>query len=410
MNFGLLGENLLHTFSPHIYAKLGLDDYSIFNVSRDSLGDFIHSFLGRGLNVTIPHKKAVLPYCISLSDSAVAAGNVNLLLFDDNGKISGHNTDLGGLSYLMRRAGISVSGKKVLILGSGGAGSTAKTICEAEGALETVFITRSGDDNYVNLSIHANADIIINTTPVGMFPHSERLLIDLGLFDRLHGVVDLVYNPLRTRLIQEAERLGIPCSAGLPMLAEQARLAASLFLGREIPETATDELLSYLHSHLESIVLIGMPGCGKSTVAQELCTITGRELRDSDTLIQLRTGRTPEELIRSESLAVFRALESDVISEVSGESGRVIATGGGAPLLEANRNALRRNGRVYFIDRPISQLDTAHRPLSANLEALHAERFDIYKSAADYTIAADNLTPQQIAEAILEEFHEYTRS
>ena len=409
MNFGLLGENLLHTFSPHIYAKLGLDDYSVFNVTGDALDGFIHSFSGRGLNVTIPHKKAVLPYCDSLSDSAVAAGNVNLLLFDDNRKISGHNTDLGGLSYLMRRARIPLSGKKVLILGSGGAGSTAKAFCKAEGALEAVFITRNGDNNYANLSDYADADIIINTTPVGMFPHSEGLPLDLSIFSRLQGVVDLVYNPLRTRLIQEAERLGIPCSAGLPMLAEQARLAAILFLGRAIPEAATDELLSYLHHRLENIVLIGMPGCGKSTVAKELCAITDRELRDSDTLIHSRAGRSPEELIRNGDITIFRALESDAISEISGESGRVIATGGGAPLLAENRNALRRNGRVYFIDRPLSQLDTAHRPLSANLETLHAERYDIYKSAADHTIAADTLTPQQIAETILEEFHEHTR-
>ncbi len=402
--FGLLGEKLGHSYSPLIHRLFGLPDYQLFSVAPAQLESFLHSNAFAGLNVTTPYKRAVVPYCNELSPIARRLGNVNTITFNADGGIYGDNTDYQGFCYLLKQAGIDLQGKKVLILGAGGAAQTAALAAADQNASSVVQLSR---DNVNNLAQHADAQILINATPLGMYPHNNELAANLDVFPALTGVVDLVYNPLRTWLILAAEERGIAASGGLMMLVEQARLASSIFQKRQIEQIESKRVYRRLLQRRENIVLIGMPGSGKSVIAKAVAGKMGRKLIDTDKLIFARTGRWPAEIIVQDGEPFFRRVEAQIINDCAKDNAAVIASGGGAILMEENALALRQNSRVYWLKKPLERLKVKGRPLSTDLAALYAVREPLYAAAADISIDASG-DIAQIAETIVEEFYEYT--
>lgn len=407
MRFGLLGETLGHSYSPMIYDLLGHPGYELFPMPQEDIPDFLHSGALRGLNVTIPYKKTVMPFCDTLSDIARRLGNVNTILFSDDGRVHGHNTDYAGFLYMLAQASISIAGKKTLILGTGGAAETARLACLDAGAKEVVMISRSGENSYDNLHRHKDAQVIVNATPVGMFPKDEAMPLSLDLFPVLEGVADMIYNPLRTNLLTEAARRGIRTAGGLAMLAEQGRLAAGILFGESIPQTETLRVCRELQRYNENIVLVGMPGSGKTTVGQLIAAQMNREFVDLDVLLQQKTGKSAAEWILENGEAVFREQESAILRETARGRGLVIATGGGAVIKEENRASLRRNGRVFWLRRPVDQLETDGRPLSKDLHALYETRRPLYDAAAHAAVEVFS-EAAEVAKQIEEEFYAYT--
>ena len=405
--YGLLGRKLGHSWSVPIHRALGCPDYRLWEVEPEDLPAFLSREDIGGLNVTIPYKRDVIPFCQELDRGAQAIGSVNTLVRGADGKLRGYNTDLVGFLTMARRAGIPFAGRKVLVLGSGGASLTVQAAARMEGAGEVVVISRTGPDNYENLrQRHSDAQILVNATPAGMWPQVEEQPVDLALLPRLEGVLDLIYNPLRTNLLLQAQTLGLPCSGGLPMLVEQAAAAEELFFCRAIPREKTEEILSGLWQDRANLVLVGMPGCGKTTVGRALAQISGRALLDLDAEIVRRAGKPIPEIFQTEGEAAFRALESRTLAEVfSDRNGWIIATGGGAVLREENRAAMRRSGRVYFLRRGLDQLPTDGRPLSqgADLGEMYQTRLPLYEAAADMAIENDT-TAEETAARIWRDF------
>ena len=405
--YGLIGRTLGHSHSPLLHRLLGGYDYQLYPLEPQELPDFLRQPGLGGLNVTIPYKQTVMENCDTLSQTAQAVGSVNTLLFGADGAIHGHNTDCGGLLALARRTGIGFGGRKVVILGNGGTGHTAAAVARAEGAAAVVVVSRTGPDNYSNLHRHADADLLINTTPVGMYPGAGESPVSLEAFPELQGLLDVVYNPLRTRLVQEARQRGIPAAGGLYMLAAQAAEASALFQQRPVEELPLEAAYRALLGQVRNLVLVGMPGCGKSTVGRLLAQKTGRALCDTDAMVARRAGCSIPELIAREGEAAFRGLESQAVAEAALQTGVIIATGGGAVLAEENRRALLQNGVVFYIRRPLEQLSTKGRPLSVDLPALYRAREPIYRALAHHQVDS-RPAPQQTAEAILEVYHEDT--
>ena len=388
--YGLLGRTLGHSWSVPIHTALGCPDYRLIPLEPEDLP----SFLGRadlgGVNVTIPYKRDVMPYCDVIDPAAAAIGSVNTLVRRPDGKLYAWNTDAAGFCTMARRAGISFAGAKTVVLGSGGASRTAVACARSQGARETVVISRSGPDNYENLARHADADIVVNATPVGTCPGNGASPVDLTAFPRCRGVLDLVYNPRRTALLLQAEALGIPHSDGLPMLVDQARAAEEHFFDRTIPESETERILAQLRRETCNIVLIGMPGSGKSTVGALLAELTGREAVDIDQRIEARAGRSIPEIFAQGGEAAFRTLEQEETAEAGKLSGKILLTGGGVVKTPANYAALHQNGRIYQLLRDLDALPTDGRPLSqgADLAAMWAQRAPLYERFRD--AAADN--------------------
>ncbi len=405
--YGLIGEKLGHSFSKTIHEQLWADDYRLIELSRDELGPFMEKREFSGLNVTIPYKRDVMKYCDTLDERARAVGCVNTVVKDADGALHGCNTDFDGLALLAKSVGIDFEGKKTVILGTGGTSLTARAVAEAGGAREVMRISRTGADNYQNLGRHRDADVLINTTPVGMYPNEEGCPCDLAVFRRLSGVLDVVYNPLRTALVDAATLSGIPARGGLLMLVEQAVRAANLFLGgrRSFSEEDTLRVLERLLGEMSNIVLVGMAGCGKTAVGRRLSEHTGRQLVDTDEEIERRAGMRIPDIFARWGEERFRELECEVISEVCRTGGRIVATGGGAVLRERNRRAMRARGRVFFLRRDPALLATDGRPLSAGkspaeLERMLGKRLECYRAAAD--VETDNSgTIEQTARAIL---------
>jgi len=392
MEYGLLGETLGHSFSPQIHRALADYDYQLYPTPPDAVEELFRRRAFKGLNVTIPYKQTVIPLCDEVDPRAAAIGAVNTVVNRD-GRLIGYNTDIDGLIYLAKRAGVEMAGKKVAVLGSGGTSRTARTAAKELGAAQVVVISRHGEDNYENLSRHADAQVVINTTPVGMYPRCGASPVSLEAFPRLEGVLDVVYNPLRTALLMEAETRGIPCSCGLPMLVAQARRAAELFTGADIPDDRLEEVVSSLNAQMRNVVLIGMPGCGKSAVGRELARRMGRPFADLDKLIEEQAGRTIPEIFAQEGEAAFRSLESQVVREAGRETGRVVSTGGGVVTRRENFAPLRQNGVIVHVTRPLSLLSTAGRPVSQSMELgeLWERRAPLYAAFADVTV--DNSGP-----------------
>ncbi len=408
MEYGLLGEKLGHSFSPQIHRALTGCDYRLLPTPPGEVEDLLGRRAFKGLNVTIPYKRTVLPLCDEVDPRAAAIGAVNTVV-NRAGRLIGYNTDIDGLKYLAQRAGVDLAGKKAVILGSGGTSRTARAAAEELGAAEIVVISRKGEDNYENLSRHADAQVLINTTPVGMYPSCGLSPVSLDALPRLTGVLDVVYNPLRTALLQEAEGRGLPCSCGLPMLVAQARRSAELFTGAEIPDCRLEEVLAGLTAQVRNIVLIGMPGCGKSAVGRALARRLGKEFLDLDQLIAERAGKPIPEIFAREGEEAFRALESEIVREAGARTGCVLSTGGGVVTRRENYAPLHQNGVIVHLTRDLSLLPTNGRPVSQSrdLGELWAEREPLYAAFADLT--ADNAgTVEETAERIEQELLEWT--
>lgn len=389
MRYAIVGERLPHSHSPKIHALLGNPDYGLCELAPDALAPFMRARDFEGVNVTIPYKQDVMPLCDFLDGAAMRIGAVNTVANYD-GCLFGFNTDFDGFRFLCRRAGIELYGKHTVILGGGGTSKTARAAAEAGGARKITIVSRKGSVNYENFhKTCADAEILINTTPSGMYPDIQARPLDLSQLPALSGVVDVIYNPLRTRLVLDALQRGIPAAGGLPMLVAQAAYADTYFRGQKHSEAEIDAVLAAMLKSLSNIVLIGMPGCGKSTVGNILSEKTGRPLYDLDLLIAERVGMSAAEIIRTRGEAHFRDLETDICTEISAKSNCIIACGGGTVLRPENLDALRQNGCIVYLKRALDALATDGRPLSSSADALrqmYEKRRPIYEAAADIIV------------------------
>ena len=397
---GLLGKTLGHSYSPYIHTFLGDYSYSLFEKQPDELADFLKHGDFTGLNVTMPYKKDVIPLCDKLTDCAQKLGAVNTIVRQKDGSLLGHNTDYFGFQSMLKRTGLSVSGKKVLVLGSGGASATAVVVLQESGA-DVVVISRSGQNNYENIQLHSDAAVIVNATPVGMYPNAGNSPVDLSGFSKLEGILDIVYNPARTRLMLDAEAMGIPVENGLWMLVAQAKEASERFTGNQIADSVIADVHSALRKKMENIVLIGMPGCGKSTIGKLLAEETGKTFVDMDAEIERASGMQIPDIFAKFGEEHFRKLETETLAQFGQKSGLVIATGGGCVTRGENHSLLHQNGTIYWIKRDISSLPTDGRPLSQSgkLNEMYFIRKPLYERFADMVITNDS-TPQQAAAEI----------
>ena len=386
MRCGLLGRTLGHSYSPQIHSQLGTYAYDLFEVEPEDLEAFLKSGSFHGLNVTIPYKKAVIPYLNALTPIAQELGAVNTIIRQPNGRLLGHNTDYFGFLALVRSSGLDLAKKKVLVLGSGGASNMAVAALQSLNA-QPVVISRRGKYNYENLGLHEDASAIVNATPVGMYPNTGVSPVDLSRFPHLEGVLDLIYNPARTQLLLDAEARGLIAVNGLKMLVAQAWESSQWFQGALLPEEKIASIYRSLRSQMENLVLIGMPGCGKSTLGALAAEKLGKKFVDADALLEEKYGPIPE-IITRKGEAYFRQLETEVLSELGKQSSLVIATGGGCVTRSENYPLLHQNGRIVFIRRPLSQLPTEGRPLSQQqgLEALYHKRLPLYTRFADEAV------------------------
>ena len=384
MEYGLLGERLGHSFSPQIHRDLAGYDYQLLPTPPEAVEDLFARRAFQGLNVTIPYKRMVMPLCDEIDPRAAAIGAVNTVV-NRNGRLTGYNTDIDGFLYMARRAGVDMAGKKVVILGSGGTSRTARAAAGELGAREIITVSRHGEDNYQNLSRHADAQVLVNTTPVGMYPNWGQSPVSLESFPALEGVLDVVYNPLRTALLLQAEERGLPCSCGLPMLVAQAKRAAELFTGQNIDDSRAEAVLHGLRGQLTSIVLIGMPGCGKTTVGRALAGKLGRTFVDLDEEIVRRAGTSIPEIFAREGEAGFRERESALVREFGERTGLVVSTGGGVVTRRENYIPLKQNGLLLHLRRDPAALPTDGRPLSQATapEELWRRRAPLYAAFAD---------------------------
>ena len=401
MNFGLLGSSLGHTYSPTIHRHLGDYPYFLYEKQQEELENFLLHGDFTGLNVTIPYKEAVIPYCNFLSPVAAKLGAVNILVRQKDGKLVGHNSDYFGFETMLRKCRLQIRGKKVLVLGSGGASKTAVAVLENHGS-KVVIISRSGENNYQNLYRHKDAAVIVNTTPVGMYPHNGISPVKLDQFPLLEGVLDVIYNPARTKLLLDAEKRGLVSMNGLLMLVAQAKEASEWFTGEQISDRKIDEIYHKLRLQMENIVLIGMPGCGKSTIGALVAEKTGKKFVDADACIAEKAGCTISEIFARHGEGYFRDLETQILTELGKQSGLVIATGGGCVTREENAELLQQNGQIFYIHRDIRLLATDGRPLSQSnaLSEMYKIRKPLYDSFADFHIDNDD-TPHKAVEQIL---------
>lgn len=406
MRCGLLGRTLGHSYSPDIHAMLGNYSYELFEKEPEELKDFLLHGDYTGLNVTIPYKKDVIPYLDVLSPAAKKIGAVNTIVRCGNGMLFGHNTDYYGFSSLVSRSGFRVEGKKVLILGSGGASNTAVKVMEGLGAIPIV-ISRTGPNNYSNLSIHCDARFLVNATPVGMYPNNGQSPVDLKLFPQLEGVLDMIYNPAKTQLLLDAEALGIANDNGLWMLVAQAKEAAEYFTGCTINDSVMEPIYRNLCSKMKNIVLIGMPGCGKSSISSLLAAHMNRKTEDSDAEVVRIAGKPIPQIIGQDGEEAFRAIESEALASLGKQSSLVIATGGGIVTKMRNYPLLHQNGVIFWLDRNIDLLPTAGRPLSIaySPQKLYEQRKDLYAQFADAVID-NNGSPEQTVAQIIAKWEE----
>lgn len=406
MKCGLLGRKLGHSYSPQIHNLLGDYSYVLFEKEPEELENFLKTGDFSGLNVTIPYKKEVIPYLSELSPTAKKMGCVNTVLRRSDGTLYGHNTDYFGFTSLVRHAGLSVAGKKVLVLGSGGASNTAVAALKDLGA-SPVVISRSGENNYGNLHLHRDAAAIVNATPVGMYPNTGVSPIDLELFPHLEGVLDLIYNPARTQLLLDAEKLGIPRENGLWMLVAQAKEAAEVFTGGKISDEVIEKIYRELSHQMKNIVLIGMPGCGKSTIGALLAEKLGRTLADADEKIISLAWKSIPDIFAQDGEPTFRDWETKALTELGKQSGLVIATGGGCVTQKRNYPLLHQNGYLVWLERDCSVLPTDGRPLSQanDLGKMYAARKPLYEVFADIRVENTG-TPEETVQKILDALEE----
>ena len=387
MKCGLLGRKLGHSYSPQIHGYLGDYSYVLFEKEPEELENFLKNGDFTGLNVTMPYKKDVIPYLDELSPRAKRLGAVNTIVRRADGTLVGHNTDYFGFVSMVARSGLNVASKKCLVLGSGGASNTAVAVLEELGA-QVVVISRSGNNNYGNLHLHADAAVIVNATPVGMYPNTGIAPLDLDLFSSLKGVLEIVYNPARTQLMLDAEKKGLVTMNGLWMLVAQAKEASEWFSGSTVSNEKIGEIHGILRRQMENIILIGMPGCGKSTIGAMLAEKLGKTFVDADEKIVELAGKPIPRIFDEDGEAAFRDWETKALAELGKQSGLVIATGGGCVTRERNYPLLHQNGTIFWLKRDLDKLPTDGRPLSqANrLADMYAVRKPMYEHLADCVI------------------------
>lgn len=410
MKYGLIGEHLTHSYSCEIHAQIADYEYELHELKPSELGEFLTKREFNAINVTIPYKQDVIPYLDEISETAKRIGAVNTIV-NRGGRLYGDNTDLPGMLALAKHIGIDMKGRKVLILGTGGASKTGHALAEYMGAESVYYVSRSGKNGSVTyeqaVSEHSDAQVIINATPVGMFPKQDGRPIDISAFPKLEGVLDAIYNPLRTNLVLDAQEKGIPAEGGLYMLSAQAVHAAAVFQDIPLDESLVDKAFKSVKNDKQNIVLIGMPSSGKTTVGKILSEKCGKELADTDEYIVKKIGMPISDFFARFGEAEFRKIEKETVAELAATGGKVIATGGGAVLDPENVRSLKQNGVLVFLDRKVENLiATDDRPLASRrsaLEKLYAERYDIYCAAAEVHIDA-NTTPEAEADAVLKEF------
>ena len=405
--YGLIGRHLSHSYSKLIHSELGCKNYEHIELEPDELENFFKTTDIGGLNVTIPYKIDVLPFCSMLTKEASDIGSVNTIYKNSSGELIGHNTDADGFLYMAESAGIELKDKKAIILGSGGAHLAVKYALKKAGAKEIVTISRSGENNYSNLSRHYDADIIINATPVGMYPECNARIIDLSPFKKCSGVLDLIYNPFRTNLLVQAEELNIPYSNGLSMLVAQALFAEECFKGEKINKDYIKRVMNIIARGVRNIILIGMPGSGKSTIGKLLSSLSGKEVIDTDEEIVKSAGMSIPEIFEKGGETLFRDLEREAVKKAVSQTGKIIVTGGGVIKSEENFLPLKRSGKIYHLERQLSELSREGRPLSQNadLSKMYAERLPLYKKFRDIRIDVQP-TPEQTSEMIWSDFYE----
>lgn len=405
--YGLIGEKLGHSYSQVLHGLLADYRYDLWPMPPEALESFMRERAFDGINVTIPYKQAVIPYLSEMGETAQLIGSVNTVVKRADGTLFGDNTDAYGMLQMARRAGVDFCGQKTLVLGSGGTSLTACAVVRMQGG-EPVVISRRGENTYDTIEKHADAAYLINTTPVGMYPNTDASPVDLTRLPHLRGVLDVVYNPLRTPLLQQAQALGIPCEGGLCMLVYQAVRACELFTGSAVPPHKPQAAERALRKSVTNLVLVGMPGCGKTTLGAQLGKRLGMPVADVDEQIERAAGRSIPQIFEAEGEAGFRAREAQVIAQLGREGGRVLVTGGGAVKREDNRRNLRLNGFVVHITRDVEALPLDGRPLSKGRDALHAmwqERAPLYAACADAVVANDG-TVEACVRTIEEEYDE----
>ena len=406
MKCGLLGRKLGHSYSPQIHSQLGTYSYDLFEKEPEQLAAFLKGGDFTGINVTIPYKKDVIPYLDALSPAAQKIGSVNTIVRRADGSLFGHNSDYFGFVSLVKHSGIAVADKKVLVLGSGGTSNMVVTALRDLSAVPIV-ISRSGENNYDNLERHADASVIVNTTPVGMYPNTGISPIDLRLFPKLEGVLDVVYNPAKTKLLLDAEALGIPNANGLWMLVAQAKEASEYFTGKKLSDEVIGKIHRTLSHQMKNLILIGMPGCGKSTIGAALAQRLGRKFVDADEEVVKSAGKSIPEIFAQDGEEAFRQWETAALNSLGKQSGLVIATGGGCVTQNRNFAALHQNGYIIWLERDLTLLPTDGRPLSQSnrLEEMYKLRKPMYEAFAD--IRVENAgNPEQTVKEILSQLGE----
>lgn len=384
---GLLGEKLGHSFSPQIHALLADYSYELFEVDKEKLDDFMTNREFDAINVTIPYKKAVMPYLEYISDDAKKIGSVNTIVKRDN-KLYGYNTDYYGFMQTVRALDVDLSGKKALILGTGGASLTVRAVLEDCGAETIINISRTGENNYENLHLHYNADIIVNATPVGMYPNCDAAPLDLSHFKNCKAVLDLIYNPLKTQLLCDAQSCGMKYSNGLKMLCFQAKKASEIFCDSRFDDALGYKIEDNIANQMCNIALIGMPASGKSTVGELLSKRLNRRLVDTDLLIEQQEGTKIPQIFETHGEEYFRECETKALKSAAYQSGVIISTGGGIVTKRRNLDILRKNCKIVYIKRDLEKLISDGRPLSQKhgVQTLFEQRKAKYEAFADHII------------------------
>ncbi len=407
MKYGLLGKTLRHSFSPVIHSCLGTYPYELFEREEHEIEELIKRKDVAGFNITIPYKKTIMKYCDVIEENALKIGAVNTIVKKE-GKVFGYNTDFYGFRYQLEKATIDPENKKILILGNGATSQTIETVLYSLGAKEVWKFSRSRERSFEDLMKHRDGEIIVNCTPVGMYPNNLDSIVDLKDFPSLAGVCDVVYNPRRTALLLQAQELGIRYSDGLPMLVVQAKAAAELFMNKKISDEITEKVIQKLRRKTENIVLVGMPGSGKSTIGRILAEKLSRNHIDTDQEIEKKAGMSIPEIFETKGEDAFRELEREVVFDCGKMTGVVLSTGGGVVLDERNYSPLKQNGRIYFLNRNIEELPTRGRPLSkgglSSLRKMQERRMPQYRRFSDLEIKNEKI--DRSVKNILEDFNE----
>lgn len=386
--FGLIGGKLGHSYSPLIHSKFGDYEYELCEAKEEELEALLKKEEYGGFNITIPYKKTVLKLCDEISDTARAIGSVNTIIRSEDGKLKGYNTDYDGFIYLLKAAKIDVKGMKCMVLGSGGASLTVQTVLADMGASEIVIISRKGENNYENINRHFDSEVIVNTTPVGMYPGNGRTPVNLDDFKNCRGVVDLIYNPNKTKLVLDAMAKSLPATGGLAMLVAQAKESSEFFQNKRIEDEAIENAIDEVRSETLNAILIGMPGAGKTLLGKEIADRMGREFVDVDDMIVEHEGMSIPDIFEKKGESYFRKVETEMLEQACVKTGLVIATGGGIVKKKLNYNIIKQNGVVIWIKRDLDKLETDGRPLSQTmpLDQMYEERKDAYSYWSDFFI------------------------